>query len=204
MHATCGIDWAEDHHDVAVVDSDAQLLGRLRISDDAAGFQDPLRLLAEHGDRQDGHPGGARVALSQSAQPAREMRERPLVQAQLLPNSGQLLGSRVPVGGAGPQDGQRGSLPDSQGSKATAVSSAVPAVRRPRLARHRDGRASVPADVTLIGYFKWVSMSIRERSRGSRSTPSTFAATPWMTFSWTSGTTASVRRISASAHMIRC
>jgi hypothetical protein len=50
VHATCGIDWAEDHHDVAVVDSGAQLLGKLRISDDAAGFQDLLHLLAEHGD----------------------------------------------------------------------------------------------------------------------------------------------------------
>jgi hypothetical protein len=53
MHATCGIDWAEDHHDVAVVDSDARLLGKLRIDDDAAGFQDLLRLLAEHGDNPD-------------------------------------------------------------------------------------------------------------------------------------------------------
>lgn len=50
MDVTCGIDWAEDHHDVAVVDSDGRLLGKLRISDDAAGFQDLLRLLAEYGD----------------------------------------------------------------------------------------------------------------------------------------------------------
>ncbi|MDQ0688907.1 transposase [Streptomyces achromogenes] len=50
VHATCGIDWAEDHHDVRVVDSGARLLGRLGISDDAAGFQDLLHLLAEHGD----------------------------------------------------------------------------------------------------------------------------------------------------------
>jgi transposase len=53
MHVTCGIDWAEDHHDVAVVDSEARLLGKLRISDDSAGFQDLLRLLAEHGDTPD-------------------------------------------------------------------------------------------------------------------------------------------------------
>ncbi|GAB3129083.1 IS110 family transposase [Streptomyces calidiresistens] len=50
MHVTCGIDWAEDHHDIAVVDTDARLLGKLRIGDDATGFQDLLRLLAEHGD----------------------------------------------------------------------------------------------------------------------------------------------------------
>lgn len=53
MQVTCGIDWAEDHHDVAVVDSDARLLGKLRVSDDASGFQDLLRLLAEHGDTPD-------------------------------------------------------------------------------------------------------------------------------------------------------
>lgn len=53
MQVTCGIDWAEDHHDVAVVDSEARLLGRLRVSDDASGFQDLLRLLAEHGDTPD-------------------------------------------------------------------------------------------------------------------------------------------------------
>jgi transposase len=39
---------------VAVVDSDARLLGRLRISDDVAGFQDLLHLLTELGDSPDG------------------------------------------------------------------------------------------------------------------------------------------------------
>ncbi|MFD7407361.1 IS110 family transposase [Streptomyces sp. NPDC059866] len=53
MKVSCGIDWAEDHHDVAVTGSDGRLLGKLRISDDAAGFQDLLRLLAEHGDTPD-------------------------------------------------------------------------------------------------------------------------------------------------------
>jgi len=46
----CGIDWAEDHHDIAVADRDGQLLGRLRISDSAAGLTRLLELLAEHGD----------------------------------------------------------------------------------------------------------------------------------------------------------
>lgn len=53
MQVTCGIDWAEDHHDVAVVDSEARLLGKLRIGDDTAGFQELLQLLAEHGDSPD-------------------------------------------------------------------------------------------------------------------------------------------------------
>jgi transposase len=50
MDVYCGIDWAEDHHDIAVVDRDGQLLARRRISDDAAGLAQLLALLAEHGD----------------------------------------------------------------------------------------------------------------------------------------------------------
>jgi len=46
----CGIDWAEDHHDIALVDRDGGLLARLRISDDAAGLARLLELLAGHGD----------------------------------------------------------------------------------------------------------------------------------------------------------
>jgi transposase len=46
----CGIDWAEDHHDVALVDRDGGLLARLRITDDAAGLALLLELLAGHGD----------------------------------------------------------------------------------------------------------------------------------------------------------
>ncbi|MFI1522777.1 IS110 family RNA-guided transposase [Kitasatospora cineracea] len=49
----CGIDWASDHHDVAVVDGDGKLLGRARIGDDAVGLQQLLDLLAEHGDTPD-------------------------------------------------------------------------------------------------------------------------------------------------------
>jgi hypothetical protein len=33
LYVTCGIDRAEDHHDVAMVDQDARLLGKLRIGD---------------------------------------------------------------------------------------------------------------------------------------------------------------------------
>jgi len=50
MDVYCGIDWAEDHHDIAVVNRDGQLLARSRISDDAAGLTQLLALLAEHGD----------------------------------------------------------------------------------------------------------------------------------------------------------
>ena len=50
MDVSCGIDWAEDHHDIALVDRGGGLLARLRISDDAAGLTALLELLAGHGD----------------------------------------------------------------------------------------------------------------------------------------------------------
>jgi transposase len=50
MNVFCGIDWAEDHHDIAVVDREGQLLARRRIDDDASGLAALLALLAEHGD----------------------------------------------------------------------------------------------------------------------------------------------------------
>jgi len=53
MDVYCGIDWAEDHHDVALAGRDGQLLARRRISDDAAGLAALLDLLAEHGDSPD-------------------------------------------------------------------------------------------------------------------------------------------------------
>ena len=45
MDVFCGIDWAEDHHDIAIVDPAGQVLARQRISDDAAGLGQLLELL---------------------------------------------------------------------------------------------------------------------------------------------------------------
>jgi transposase len=53
MDVYCGIDWSEDHHDIALVDRDGKLLARRRISDDPAGLAALLDLLAEHGDSAD-------------------------------------------------------------------------------------------------------------------------------------------------------
>ena len=53
MDVYCGIDWAEDHHDIALADRDENLLARRRISDDVAGLAQLLGLLAEHGDTPD-------------------------------------------------------------------------------------------------------------------------------------------------------
>lgn len=48
MSITCGIDWAESHHDVAVMDDNGQVLGRRRIDTGVLGFTQLLELLAEH------------------------------------------------------------------------------------------------------------------------------------------------------------
>ncbi|MFE5754632.1 IS110 family transposase [Streptomyces massasporeus] len=48
----CGIDWAEHHHDVALVDDTGQLVAKLRIDDTAAGYRTLLDRLAEHGDTE--------------------------------------------------------------------------------------------------------------------------------------------------------
>jgi len=47
---TCGIDWADGHHDIALADRDGLRLAKQRISDDVAGLAALLALLAEHGD----------------------------------------------------------------------------------------------------------------------------------------------------------
>jgi transposase len=53
MQLWCGIDWAERHHDVAIIDEAGTVRARARIGDGAAGFTELLALLAAHGcDRQ--------------------------------------------------------------------------------------------------------------------------------------------------------
>ncbi|MFF0659607.1 IS110 family transposase [Micromonospora tulbaghiae] len=44
----CGIDWAQDHHDVAIVDETGVVVASVRINDDAAGLSQVLALLTEH------------------------------------------------------------------------------------------------------------------------------------------------------------
>jgi Transposase/Transposase IS116/IS110/IS902 family len=46
----CGIDWAEAHHDVAIVDDNGQLVAKKRIPDDPAGLAQLIELLASVGD----------------------------------------------------------------------------------------------------------------------------------------------------------
>lgn len=42
----CGIDWAENHHDVALVDAEGKLVAKRRVSDSAAGFADLTAMMA--------------------------------------------------------------------------------------------------------------------------------------------------------------
>ncbi|WP_344840329.1 IS110 family transposase [Actinocorallia longicatena] len=46
----CGIDWAESHHDIAIVDENGDLVAKRRIPESVEGFQELLAMLAEAGD----------------------------------------------------------------------------------------------------------------------------------------------------------
>ncbi|AKZ53325.1 hypothetical protein SAM23877_0276 [Streptomyces ambofaciens ATCC 23877] len=48
MTVTCGIDWAGDHHDVALVDHEGTLSARTRITDDLNGLHQLRDLLSAH------------------------------------------------------------------------------------------------------------------------------------------------------------
>ena len=55
----CGIDWASDHHDVALIDVEGIKLGRRRISDDAVGLGELTGMFAGHG----AGPGTVKIAI---------------------------------------------------------------------------------------------------------------------------------------------
>lgn len=50
MTRYCGIDWAEGHHDIAIIDEAGTLIAKRRIADDPSGFAALVELLAEAGD----------------------------------------------------------------------------------------------------------------------------------------------------------
>jgi transposase len=54
LSITCGIDWAEAHHDVALIDEHGVVVTHRRIGTGTAGFSDLLMLIAEHGGGVDG------------------------------------------------------------------------------------------------------------------------------------------------------
>ena len=53
MKLFCGIDWAEAHHDVAIINEDGELVAKKRIPDDPTGFTQLVDMLAEAGDNDD-------------------------------------------------------------------------------------------------------------------------------------------------------
>lgn len=53
MTCYCGIDWAEGHHDIAIVGGDGKLVADKRIGDDPAGFVTLTGMLADAGDNPD-------------------------------------------------------------------------------------------------------------------------------------------------------
>jgi hypothetical protein len=46
----CGVDWAESHHDIALVDEQGKLVAKRRITESAEGFAELVGFLAEAGD----------------------------------------------------------------------------------------------------------------------------------------------------------
>ncbi|MDV6247204.1 IS110 family transposase [Rhodococcus opacus] len=60
MRITCGIDWVEIHHDIALADETGHIVARARIATGATGFNDLLRLIAE---RAGGTPEDTPIAI---------------------------------------------------------------------------------------------------------------------------------------------
>jgi len=56
MSITCGIDWAEAHHDIALVNQDGDVLAKTRIDTGVTGFSELLGVIAEHGGDPDSTP----------------------------------------------------------------------------------------------------------------------------------------------------
>ena len=54
MNVFCGIDWSDDHHDVAVVDGDGDVVTTEQIGNDLEGFARLVEILTEAGETADG------------------------------------------------------------------------------------------------------------------------------------------------------
>jgi hypothetical protein len=48
--AYCGTDWAEGHHDIALVDDDGKLVAKRRINESVEGFAELVAMFADFGD----------------------------------------------------------------------------------------------------------------------------------------------------------
>ncbi|NNG18803.1 IS110 family transposase [Naumannella sp. ID2617S] len=59
MTITCGIDWAEAHHDIALVDDEGTVVARARVEANLAGYTELVELISAHG----GSPEQTPVAI---------------------------------------------------------------------------------------------------------------------------------------------
>ena len=50
MAVFCGIDWAEGHHDIALIDGDGRLIAKRRIEESLEGVSEFTAMLAAAGD----------------------------------------------------------------------------------------------------------------------------------------------------------
>jgi len=76
MTLTCGVDWAEAHHDIALVDDDGALVARARIDTGATGFNAMLALIAEHGGSVEDTPIAMKPTRTCSLSPRRRLGSR--------------------------------------------------------------------------------------------------------------------------------
>jgi transposase len=60
---TCGIDWSEHHHDVAIVNHDGAMVARARVNHDIIGFGQLVELLAEHAAEDAAGPTAIEIAI---------------------------------------------------------------------------------------------------------------------------------------------
>jgi len=47
---TCGIDWPQDHHDIAIVDAEGRPVAKRRVHESVAEFAELTTMLADAGD----------------------------------------------------------------------------------------------------------------------------------------------------------
>lgn len=53
MKVFCGIDWAEKHHDIALVDAEGKFVAKRRVKESVEGFAELTTMLAQAGDSED-------------------------------------------------------------------------------------------------------------------------------------------------------
>nr|WP_286139221.1 transposase [Arthrobacter sp. OV608] len=89
-----GDDWAEDHHDVALINQEGRLLTRGRLPEGVQGIEALHRLIADHLDERDG-PEQVMVGIETDRGPAAVQSTRPGPHRMLLQRGGDTLSCRA-------------------------------------------------------------------------------------------------------------